>query len=651
MLPAATLDEALADPARALRAGVEAIEAGDAERAQELLGEAASRYPLIADHADRLRLRAMLDAGQHDGAAALAAEAVSRHAKSPLLAELYGLLAEARLAAGDEAGARESWEASLGIERDREKRARLRDAIAASLVRTDQPDEAAKYYLVLWTHYPTTPEGAAAAERLDEREQQLETPLRTPQDLQKHADALYGKRRNEPALAAYDRALASELSKEDRARAQRRRAQTLFRLRRYDEAAESFKGLPESEENEIWYARSAARAGDVPTAVRKLEQLAERSRTRSGARARLLAAMLLEGKGLRKRAAALYEELVEKAPSSTYVTSALWRLGWAAYQEERYPAALDYFARLEEREEDAIAALRARYWHARAAERAGTGDVSAELSALALEYPLSYYGWRASTRVSDAPGRPEPVDLARGRSALAPRDLERPRILLQAGLLDETQLELARLFPRARSLSDRLELANLYTHAGNFNRAQRLMIDAYTEPLARGPSPDQLEPWFFAWPAAYREYVDGETKNGADLEQALLYAVMREESGYRPAVISPNGARGLLQLMPETAARMARLEGLRGFQNEDLFKPDVNVKLGSAYLAQLVRRFDGRLSAAIGGYNAGPTAVTEWLHSIATEADDEWVESIPYDQTRSYVKRVLRSLHAYRVLY
>ena len=64
-----------------------------------------------------------------------------------------------------------------------------------------------------------------------------------------------------------------------------------------------------------------------------------------------------------------------------------------------------------------------------------------------------------------------------------------------------------------------------------------------------------------------------------------------------------------------------------------------------------MRRFDGRLSAAVGGYNAGPTAVTEWLQAIAAEADDEWVESIPYDQTRSYVKRVLRSLHAYRVLY
>ena len=125
---------------------------------------------------------------------------------------------------------------------------------------------------------------------------------------------------------------------------------------------------------------------------------------------------------------------------------------------------------------------------------------------------------------------------------------------------------------------------------------------------------------------------------------------MREESGYRPSALSVAGARGLLQLMPETAVRLAREAGLPEPSPDALFDPQVNLALGSRYLAQLLDRFGGRASAAIASYNAGPQAVARWLEGSAL-ADDEWVESIPYDQTRAYVKRVLRSLQAYRVLY
>ena len=125
---------------------------------------------------------------------------------------------------------------------------------------------------------------------------------------------------------------------------------------------------------------------------------------------------------------------------------------------------------------------------------------------------------------------------------------------------------------------------------------------------------------------------------------------MREESSYRPEVVSVSGARGLLQLMPDTAARVARDVSLDPFEPDDLFTPAVNIELGSAYLAQLLARFNGNAAAAIGSYNAGPEAVARWRPGDGTP-EDVWVEEIPYDQTRAYVKRVLRSLHVYRVLY
>ena len=142
----------------------------------------------------------------------------------------------------------------------------------------------------------------------------------------------------------------------------------------------------------------------------------------------------------------------------------------------------------------------------------------------------------------------------------------------------------------------------------------------------------------------------GATLEGLKIEPGLVYAIMREESGYRPKIVSVSGARGLLQLMPETAERVARESQLDDFSPDDLFEPGVNIQLGSDYLSTLLRRFDGRTSAAIGSYNAGPQAVARWVNDGPVE-DDIWVEEIPYDQTRGYVKRVLRSLHAYRVLY
>jgi hypothetical protein len=137
--------------------------------------------------------------------------------------------------------------------------------------------------------------------------------------------------------------------------------------------------------------------------------------------------------------------------------------------------------------------------------------------------------------------------------------------------VDEAREELDRLFLSARGREDRLTLAQLYADAGDFYRPQRLMVDAYTEPLARGPAPVHLELWWHAWPAPFGDQVRAAIDGGSDLEPALLYAVMREESGYRPQVVSVSGARGLLQLMPTTAAQIARTAGMPEHSEEDLF--------------------------------------------------------------------------------
>jgi soluble lytic murein transglycosylase len=353
---------------------------------------------------------------------------------------------------------------------------------------------------------------------------------------------------------------------------------------------------------------------------------------------------LWEGEGETERARALHDEVVRSASGTSYANAALWRLGWAAFREDRIEAAKATFERLLERDGDAISSLRSRYWLARAQERAGDAQAAQAFAAIAREFPFSYYGWRARLRIDSVWKAEPPPAIPDGIAALAADELARPWILLEAGLEAEARRELDRLYPRADGLGDRLALSNLYA-----NSAQRLIVEAYAESLARGPVPDQIDLWWHAWPAPFADGMRRATADGALIEPGLIYALMREESGYRPSVVSIAGARGLLQIMPETGERLARGVALADYSDDDLFVPDVNMRLGSHYLRELLERFGGQKSAAIASYNAGPGAVSRWLDPSLE--DDEWVESIPFDQTRTYVKRVLRSLHVYRVLY
>lgn len=642
-------------PARLLRQALGTIERGDSERAEELLATLAKAHPIVADYANLLRMRLLVDTGKYPAAIALRQRWAGNG--SPLRSDLFAVLASAHSAVGERESAHAAWRSAIDATDDSERLAALHLELGRSQVRSGQLEAGGESLLKVWTSYPLTSAAPAATAELEAIEGQLEAPLRTGASYKMRGDALFRLRRNHSALAAYDRALASKgLSEVDGNLAQQRRGQTLFRLRRYSDATEAFKALPDRDDVRIWRARSLARAGHPRTGAAMLEELGRRAGAQA-TRASFLAALLWEGEGESDRARALYLGIVNRAPQSSYRSAALWRLGWRDYREGRMRAAVARFEKLEEQASDAIAALRGRYWRVRALERAGRSDAGAQFATLAREYPLSYYGWRARARaqaagisVEAATDPIDPVEIRRGRSNLAPSDLALPRILLEAGMSTESLDELNRLFTRARGRDDRLALAQLYADAGDFHRPQRLMVDAYTESLARGPAPTQLELWWHAWPAPFGSHVTAATEERSELEPALVYAVMREESGYRPAVVSASGARGLLQLMPETAERVAKGAGFASPSVEDLLIPRINIQLGALYLGGLVRRFEGRTSAVIGSYNAGPTVVTRWL-AEANGEDDEWVEDIAYDQTRSYVKRVMRSLYAYRVLY
>ena len=638
-------------PGPALRRAVEDWRAGRSGEAAAAFAAVARLHPLVADHATHLRVRSLLEAGRSDDAIAVAYAFDRDHGSSPLRPEVFQALGDAYRDVGDEISARESWRTALSAGPATARRVALRFSLAESLERSGDLAGAAGIHRELWRAHPKAPTDADSEAALERLGAGLVRGLRDARDWVARGEALYAARDNEAALDAYDRALAGGLARGQRPAVQRQRAFTLFRLRRYPEASAAFEALDDDPETRFWRARCQARRGNITRSIREFEALGS-GRSSFAQRSRFLAGTLLAGEGEAARAEAHFLAVADRSRSASQRQAARWRLGWTAYRGGRYAEAEAHFERLVADLRDPIDRLRARYWHVQARLQQEETEAEQDLMALALEYPFTYYGTRATAALGGRiPERPPPAFAAPERGvSFDDRALARLQALIEADLGKEAVAEIRRLSGSSRGLADRLELARLYAEAGDFHRSQRAILDVSLERLARGPAPGQEDLWWYAWPWAFPEPLEDAT--GADaVEPALVLAVMREESGYRPKVVSPVGARGLLQIMPETGQRLATDLGRAAFDPEELFLPDTNIRFGTRYLAQLLRRFDGNHAAAIASYNAGPGAVSRWLRERAGLPGDEWIEAIPYDQTRGYVKRVLRSLHAYRVLY
>lgn len=139
------------------------------------------------------------------------------------------------------------------------------------------------------------------------------------------------------------------------------------------------------------------------------------------------------------------------------------------------------------------------------------------------------------------------------------------------------------------------------------------------------------------------------TDNG--LDPLLIVAVMRTESRFNPQAVSPKGARGLMQLMPDTAVWVAEQMGVGPISGDHVHEPILNITLGTWYLRFLLDSFDKQLVVAIAAYNAGPGNVRRWLDEGTWLGALATLEAIPFPETREYVRRVTDSYRIYRVLY
>jgi soluble lytic murein transglycosylase len=362
----------------------------------------------------------------------------------------------------------------------------------------------------------------------------------------------------------------------------------------------------------------------------------------------------------RPRAADYYRRAVDAAPTGKEAPIAAWRYAWAAYMD-RKPETVSLLEAFIKKYPTDNAVPDALYWLGRTAERAGQLPLARSFYVKgAQRFPQTFFGLRAADKVAAIGSQPlDPAEIIAAvpeappiiaLDAPVPPEVEprwlRATALRLIGFDASAELELRTAYgisPAPRLL---LEAAQSATAADHFGVGIMLARQAYPQPDARRvvDMPASVAHVLYPLPffssvstAAAREHVDA----------MLVAGVMRQESAFLPDAVSPPGAVGLMQIMPKTAPHLSKRLNLR-YSRAKLFDPDYNVQLGTLYLADLIAQFG--VEGALAAYNAGEDRSKLWKSEKNYDDVAEFVESIPFSQTRDYVQIVMRNAQIYRIL-
>jgi soluble lytic murein transglycosylase len=318
-----------------------------------------------------------------------------------------------------------------------------------------------------------------------------------------------------------------------------------------------------------------------------------------------------------------------------------WLAGWIALRFANDPErAYDHFVRLFGGVSTPVSRARGSYWAGEAARAKGDEPQAEYWYGLAAEHISTFYGQLAAKRLGRPPAAalPRPFEpQSEDRREFARRELVQVvRLLGQIGEKTIQRRFLDRLQKLAATTSEFWLTAELALEQGRPDRALRIAKEARKVGLIL---PDHL------YPLPKLPYEDA-------MDRTLLFAVIRQESQFYSDVVSGAGARGLMQLMPATAKRVAKTLKIPYRRSKLTEDPAYNMRLGIAYLTQMLDRYRGSRLLALAAYNAGPRRVDRWIKQFGdprTPGVDpiDWAERIPFGETRNYVQRILEAVPIY----
>jgi len=356
-----------------------------------------------------------------------------------------------------------------------------------------------------------------------------------------------------------------------------------------------------------------------------------------------------------------YEDLAVRFPGDKNASAAHWRSGWLSYRLRLYPAAEHIFDEQIRLYPGATETVSALYWRGRLyeAQDHNPSMAAANYRTIIRAYQHFFYAQMARQRLAalgntQAASQPQ---LDRIQPAPEPRlvdtfpadspHLAKARLLANAGLMEYIAPEI-KADPNFSSMSALAE-AQIYSSYGETFRAVRAAKRGLPNAASVSISAIPLVYWRILFPEPWWSTIQAESAKN-NLDPYMVASLIRQESEFDPTAISYANAYGLMQLLPSVGKSMAHEEGISHFQTFQLLDPNMNVRLGTRYLRQMLDKFGGVQEYALAAYNAGDSRVAEWQAAGPYSGIDEFVESIPFTQTREYVEAILRNEETYRAI-
>lgn len=548
---------------------------------------------------------------------------------------------------------------------------------ADALEKLGQKDEAIAALRKIYFDAPQAAEAGLAADRLTALGSSI-TPADAAQQ-RARADKLYQANLYVLAGQAYDQ-LARQFPTAASDEVSLRAGVSYYKAKSYQQAVDALSPLRARTPKDL--AEACYHLGEAQRALRRegpmLQALADLRRAApENPRTGVLLydiALFYDKSDRDTQAAAYYQQVVRDFPRSEYADEAQFWLAWRAHQAKDYSNSsrllvehlADYGDVTDNRG-------KAAFWSALDSERAGEKAQALTLyRGLLRRYGAGWYGYNAERHIAQLEKAGVKAQEPKPDSALAravaklqdnppvvetikPADRERVEKAEQLGLIALHQTALNELeAARANAPNSpiiNLRIAQIYRVSGDNVAAINTLKRAYPDYGQALPQEMTREAWEIFYPLNWWSTIQQEARRH-NLDPYLVTGLIRQESVFNPQARSRANAHGLMQFIPLTARAVARKYSVgRGTVSvADLYNPILNIQLGTAYLSQLIERF-GRFEYVAAAYNGGETRVARWLRELPATDLEDWVESIPLSETRSYVSGVYRNARQYQRLY
>ncbi len=557
------------------------------------------------------------------------------------------------------------------LENDRQPpRADLELALGRAYAAAGQPVKAAEILRNLYITMPMSSEASQADVELKKLASTAQLPPLGLNGRRTRADLLAKGKRFSDAADEY-RDLIPVASPSDRPEIELALAVALHKSGQDKEAKKVLESLnssaPDTNTQRLYNLGEIARgSGDEDGFLRYLAELRQSAPTSLVLQQALLSAgnfYLL--KPDYDKAIDAYRELQQRFPNAGRASYAHWKVAWLSLRQGRSAEAKAGFEQqigLYPTSAEVPAAL---YWRARLAEEdKDTAMARAYHQKLSERFHNFYYGELARRRLREIPSDGDPAHYAlldrvpaieAGTNITTtdpPTDnlrYQKAQVLENGGLLDFAILELQAAASEDQGNWLVAETAKLYEDAGRYDGAIHVFKRAVPNYFAVDLPTLPRFYWEALFPKPYWPDLKKFSSQNA-LDPYLVASLIRQESEFNPGAISRANALGLMQLLPKVGSAVAKQEKLRHYSSDQLFTPEINLQLGTRYFREMVDKF-GAFEYALAAYNAGTNRVDDWLGQGKYRDPQEFVESIPFTETREYVQAILRNANVYRQLY